>query len=321
MNEHISTEDFCYKEASISLYATLYQNQDVTPRAALLYFHGGGLLCGNRHDLPDYHIETLCDAGYAILAFDYRLAPATKLPEIMDDVLDAIRWYLAERESIFAEALPYFLWGRSSGAYLALLAGRAICLDHVLQNSDDAGADSVHISDDAGVDSGHISTCDAEAPSAILSYYGYSFMENHWYNTPNPYYLAIPRINPMSLEPLRADICADVMLEQRFALYLCARQQGNWIAEIFDDKEKYFYAPYSFRLVDSFQGFAPVFITHASGDPDVPFAEAQALVAKLPDTTVYYVSKKQHDYDRDTDDPATITLLENTLTFLNSKAL
>ena len=308
MREHISTnissEVFCFKKASISLYVTLYQDQSVAPRAALLYFHGGGLLCGNRHDLPDYHIETLCNAGYPILAFDYRLAPATKIPEIMDDVKDAIRWYIAERGGVLKDALsgfaasrensatsnidisvlPYYLWGRSAGAYLTLLAARE--------------------------------TYD-EAPRGILSYYGYAFLEDHWYNTPCEYYLQVaPRIDAQKFTRLREEVCADVPLERRYVLYMGARQQGNWISEIYDDREKYFYAPYSFRLVDSFEGYPPVFITHASGDPDVPFAEAQALNNLLPDTTVYYVSKKQHDYDRTTEDSATVTLLEKTLEFL-----
>lgn len=284
MKPIIFSEELCFRTTSIPLYVTLYQKKDIRQRAALLYFHGGGLLCGNRHDLPDYHIDTLCLAGYSIFAFDYRLAPATKIPEILDDVTAAVRWYLKKRGD---SRLPYFLWGRSAGAYLALLAGRQTY---------------------------------EESPRGILSYYGYAFLENYWYNTPSDYYQKLPKVDLSSLAPLRDEVCADAPLEERFALYIRARQQGNWIQEIYDNREKYFYAPYSFRLVDSFQNYPPVFMTHATGDPDVPFAEAKALYSLLPNTTeAYYVSVQQHDYDRNIKERATVNLLEKTLAFLDQK--
>ena len=108
----ISLETFCYKKTNIELHVTLYRSTKKTTRATLLYFHGGGLLYGKRTDLPKYHIDTFCDEGYSILAFDYRLAPVTKLPHIMDDVKDAITWYLSNRTHLFYSKVPLFLMGK-----------------------------------------------------------------------------------------------------------------------------------------------------------------------------------------------------------------
>ena len=91
------------------------------PKACILYFHGGGLLYGNRNDLPEKHLKTLTEAGYAIAAFDYPLAPAAKLDLIMEDVCASINHYIENSIAYVESKLPYFLWGRSAGAYLCLI--------------------------------------------------------------------------------------------------------------------------------------------------------------------------------------------------------
>ena len=105
---------------------TLITDTNVRPKAAVVYFHGGGLLYGSRADLPKLHKETLTRAGYAIWACDYPLAPACHLREIMEAINESIAWYCEHGAEHLGHPLPYFLWGRSAGAYLALLAGAEI---------------------------------------------------------------------------------------------------------------------------------------------------------------------------------------------------
>src|SRR5438093_5850872 len=62
------------------------------PLPAVAYFHGGGWVQG---DLETHH--GLCarlarHAGVLVVAVDYRLAPAHKLPAAADDCLAAYRW-------------------------------------------------------------------------------------------------------------------------------------------------------------------------------------------------------------------------------------
>ena len=94
--------------------AIIYFDQKITPKACILYFHGGGLLYGHKDDLPEGHLRLLTQAGYRIISFDYPLAPAAKLPLILDDVRSSIHHFLDHPEAYGADSLPYFLWGRSA---------------------------------------------------------------------------------------------------------------------------------------------------------------------------------------------------------------
>ena len=66
--------------ASYDKSAIIYYDQKITPKACILYFHGGGLLYGHKEDLPEGHLIKLTEAGYIIIAYDYPLAPTAKLP-------------------------------------------------------------------------------------------------------------------------------------------------------------------------------------------------------------------------------------------------
>ena len=52
-------------------HATLYFDTDHKPKACILYFHGGGLLYGTRTDLPEFHLTSMTEAGYCIIAFEH----------------------------------------------------------------------------------------------------------------------------------------------------------------------------------------------------------------------------------------------------------
>jgi acetyl esterase len=280
-----SLETFSYKKTNIELYATLYRSTQKTTRATLLYFHGGGLLYGKRTDLPEYHIDTFCDAGYSILAFDYRLAPVTKLSHIIDDVKDAIIWYLNNRTDLFHSKCPYFLWGRSAGAYLCLLAPRMNL---------------------------------PEKPIGILSYYGYTFAHDSWYNHPNPYYVQFPAVDVETI----ASICkkgetAEGLLDTRYSLYVYARQTGKWICMITDNSIEDFYNLYSLRKLTDFTYYPPVFLAHSFHDTDVPFAESQILSSLIPKSHLFVASAKAHDFDKDTACEDTLSLIEESLYFMN----
>ncbi|MDR2487103.1 MAG: alpha/beta hydrolase [Clostridiales Family XIII bacterium] len=98
-----------------------------SPRAYLLYFHGGGFLFGHRDDLPLQTLDALRREGFSVLSFDYGLAPFTQIDTILDEVRESVRWFVhGMRSGLFPDA-PYFLWGRSAGAYLCLMAGMADC--------------------------------------------------------------------------------------------------------------------------------------------------------------------------------------------------
>ena len=156
----IKTIDIDYAEYQKKV--TVYYNDSVELKAAILYFHGGGLLYGTREDLPELHINTITNAGYAILSYDYPLAPVSTLEVIHKDVCDSVHNYLTHAEFYVGSKLPYFLWGRSAGAYLCLLA---------------AAKGDFFVN-----------------PHGIISYYGYGFLCDNWFKTPSAYYKKFPAV-------------------------------------------------------------------------------------------------------------------------------
>ena len=53
---------------------------------------------GDRRGIDRTLLSRLVEAGYTVVSIDYRLAPETKLPAILDDVRDAFAWDPAARE-------------------------------------------------------------------------------------------------------------------------------------------------------------------------------------------------------------------------------
>ncbi len=275
----IEINNYLYRE---NLYASLYRQKHKKPKAVILYFHGGGLLFGNRNDLPQTHIKKFCENNYAIISFDYRLAPEFKIPDILSDVISGINWYLDNRYDIFNADIPYCLWGRSAGAYLCLLAGK----EKYVEN-----------------------------PFGILSYYGYGFLENFWATEPNPHYDKLPKLDYNSISNI---LCKkDKSADNRYVLYVYARQSGNWLSLIYDEPIKYLLLKYSLRVLNNSNEYPPLFLTHSFYDPDVPVDESKSLNRLIPNSELFLVSSDMHDFDRMEKSSSTNELLEKSINFLD----
>ena len=61
-------------------------------RPTAVWIHGGALIMGDRRGINRRLVSELVNAGFVVVSIDYRLAPETKLPEILDDVRDAFTW-------------------------------------------------------------------------------------------------------------------------------------------------------------------------------------------------------------------------------------
>jgi len=118
--------DFVYKSvAGHDIMATAYLPQSNGKTPAVIYFHGGGFMFGNRDEgLENGLKEKLLTAGIAVISADYRLVPETKLDEILKDVGDVVRWVKtngSKRLNINTDKIAVI--GGSSGGYLALSTG------------------------------------------------------------------------------------------------------------------------------------------------------------------------------------------------------
>lgn len=264
-------------------HVTIYRDMDVPAKGRVLYFHGGGLLYGSREDLPAGHITALAQAGYEILAFDYPLAPAVSLEEILEDVCLSINQSCEPDTPYIGSSLPYFLWGRSSGAYLSLIAAASGKLNR--------------------------------SPQGILSYYGYGFLCDNWFCTPSSYYRTLPPVDASCLKAIPQNVHGTGPLDTHYSVYVHARQVGTWKQLIYKGREKFFFLNYSLRTCETLP--CPLFAAHSTGDTDVPYSEFLELCSRYR-AQRFIAPGNVHDFDRDPENPFTPQLLKATLAFLEA---
>jgi len=89
------------------------------PLAALVYFHGGGLVAGSL-DSHDAICRSLTNAsGCRLISVDYRLAPEHPFPAAIADGYAAAAWVAAHPRELDIDADRIVLGGDSAGATLA----------------------------------------------------------------------------------------------------------------------------------------------------------------------------------------------------------
>ena len=98
------------------------------PRAAgrglLVFFHGGGWVCG---DLDSH--DALCrslaaDAGIRVLSVDYRLAPEAPAPTAAEDAIAAFSWAVEHAEDLGADPALVAVGGDSAGGNLSAVVAQ-----------------------------------------------------------------------------------------------------------------------------------------------------------------------------------------------------
>lgn len=103
-----------------TLYGDLYEStaqNESDVLGTLIYLHGGGLVFGERTDLPSEYIEVL-RRKFNVLTADYRLAPESNIDDIFSDLHHIYH---------FAASLKHddiYIMGRSAGGYLSLITAR-----------------------------------------------------------------------------------------------------------------------------------------------------------------------------------------------------
>src|SRR5262249_49708554 len=75
----------------------VHRPQDAKIRPVIVWIHGGALITGNRDlekggDITRFLLAFAKAKGCAVVSIDYRLAPETKVPEIISDIEEAFRW-------------------------------------------------------------------------------------------------------------------------------------------------------------------------------------------------------------------------------------
>ena len=119
-------ETYAYKKVDgIEILADVFLPDKDEERAVVLYMHGGGFMFGSRTSRPRKQLlDKLIEADYAVVSIDYRMAPETKLDEIIKDARDACIWIRKQGPSLFnADTDRLGMIGGSAGAFLATTCG------------------------------------------------------------------------------------------------------------------------------------------------------------------------------------------------------
>jgi acetyl esterase/lipase len=281
------------------IHADVYRGVGPGPSPTIVWLHGGALMFGNRGMIHPAQVESYVHAGYSVIATDYRLAPETKLPEILSDVQDAIAWVRGEGSHLFSlNPTRLAIVGHSAGGYLALLAGCSI----------------------------------RPRPQALVAFYGYGDIIGSWYSEPSPCYCqqrpvseteaaAVVGETEISESPPRDSADFDPSRD-RSSFYLYCRQRGCWpqAATGLDPRDDYDallpYCPVRHVAANN----PPTLLLHGDEDTDVPYEQSVMMACALADANISHqlltIPGGAHGFDADMRNPVVKAAFGDVLRFL-----
>lgn len=109
-------EGIAYGEHKMTLDVSLPKGVENPP--LIVNVHGGGYFYGSTATYR-YYCADLARRGFAVVSFNYRLAPEFKFPTPLYDLNDVMRWCLANGEKYGFDTDNIFMVGDSAGAQLA----------------------------------------------------------------------------------------------------------------------------------------------------------------------------------------------------------
>lgn len=88
----------------------------------ILLIHGGGFCMNSKEELYHNYALRLAGAEYVVVSMNYRLAPASRYPAQIQDVLSALAFLNHHAKEYALNLDQMYLTGDSAGAYLACMA-------------------------------------------------------------------------------------------------------------------------------------------------------------------------------------------------------
>jgi acetyl esterase/lipase len=188
------------------------------------------------------------------VSIDYRLAPETRLPEIVEDLEDSLAWVRTRGAELFgADPGAIAVVGESAGGYLALVSGYRA----------------------------------SPRPTALVSLYGPAELTAAWAVRPSEQ----PRHNRRTISPeeARAQVNGPPVSDARdregqgALFYHYTRQSGTWPEAVsgWDPHvESERYLPYT-PLANVSADFPPTLLVHGTRDTEVPYEQSQKMAEQL----------------------------------------
>jgi acetyl esterase/lipase len=252
-------ETLTYKTVgNLDIKADVYRPRDEAKelRPMLLWIHGGALIMGDRGGIDRRVKQAFLNNGFVIVSIDYRLAPETKLPAIIEDLRDAYTWLYEKGPRLFgADTRKIAVAGGSAGGYLTLMTG----------------------------------FCVKPRPAALVSFWGYGDIAGDWYIKPSPFYRRQPLVTKeeawqgVSGPPVTGRKRGD-RGPGRFYLY--CRQQGLWTTNVsgFDPRtQDSALTPYC-PARNVTKDYPPTLLIHGTRDTDVPYEQSVEMDKELTRT-------------------------------------
>jgi len=251
--EEVSRQSLTYKTVGgCLLQADIFGATPGENRPTAVWIHGGALIMGDRRGIDRRLLPELINAGYVVVSIDYRLAPETKLPEILDDVRDAFAWIRAQGPRTFgARTERIVVLGGSAGGYLTLVSGFLI----------------------------------EPRPTTLVSFWGYGDIAGAWYSQPDPFYRRQPLVSEAEA---RAAVGREALAEpparnKRSLFYLYCRQNGLWPKEVTGHdpltEPKVFDRFCPIHQVTA--AYPPTLLIHGTDDTDVPHEQSVLMDREL----------------------------------------
>ena len=278
-----------FKENDQFLIKADFYETDRPHAPAIVYIHGGGLLWGSREELSEEMVHLYTSNGFALFSIDYRLAPRSILADILEDIQDSLLWLMNEGAEQFSiDPSRIAVVGSSAGGFLALSSG---IFTH--------------------------------KPRAIVSFYGYGDISAPWALEPSKFYCEKDIISKEIAKSKVSDqIITNATVNERFLLYLYARQSGQWIQEVtglnptLHKDELLKFCPIHQVTKD----FPPTLLLHGTNDVDVPYEQSvfmrAALVKEGVTTKLITIPNGEHVFERDFKNPVVQKALQQVIDFL-----
>lgn len=256
----------------------------------IIYIHGGGMILGSRKDIFLEQAKLYNNAGFNIVSIDYRLAPETKLGEIIRDIGDALDWVRIEcKKKYKMDTDKLAIIGSSAGAYLALMTGTF-----------------------------------ANKPKAIVSFYGYGDLLADWANKPSSFYRQKTIISRQDADNYVNNKVISEGGRERWLYYLHCRQEASWIQEVSGFNPALF--PEKIGALSPIYrmgwDYPPTILLHGTEDKDVPLEASLSVKEKLDQIKVanqfIVLEGLEHDFDYDMKDCQVRKAFEEVISFLQN---